>query len=138
MKLRDGDESAWDELWNELHHQGDVGLASYAAVPHLVQIHGERDVPDWQTYALAGTIDICRTRGHNPALPAWLEESYKSAWVDIVSLASRDLPRAGDETTVSSILGAVALAKGARLLGEIILNYTGDELAEMIEAYIGS
>ena len=24
---------AWDELWNELHHQRDVGEASYAAVP---------------------------------------------------------------------------------------------------------
>ena len=28
----------WDELWNELHHQGDVGEASYAAVPALVEI----------------------------------------------------------------------------------------------------
>jgi hypothetical protein len=24
----------WDELWQELHHQGDVGEASYAAVSH--------------------------------------------------------------------------------------------------------
>src|SRR5215469_1203330 len=24
---------AWHELWEELHHQGDVGEASYAAVP---------------------------------------------------------------------------------------------------------
>jgi hypothetical protein len=26
-------ESVWEELWNELHHQGDVGVASYAAIP---------------------------------------------------------------------------------------------------------
>jgi len=30
------DQAAWGELWNELHHQGDVGAASYAAVPLLV------------------------------------------------------------------------------------------------------
>jgi hypothetical protein len=28
----------WSELWNELHHQGDVGEASFAAVPQLVRI----------------------------------------------------------------------------------------------------
>jgi hypothetical protein len=26
----------WDELWEELHHQGDVDIASYASVPQLV------------------------------------------------------------------------------------------------------
>jgi hypothetical protein len=29
---------AWKELWEELHHQGDLGEASYAAVPKLVRI----------------------------------------------------------------------------------------------------
>ena len=31
-------ESVWEELWNELHHQGDVGIASYAAIPRIVRI----------------------------------------------------------------------------------------------------
>src|SRR5687768_15642034 len=34
----------WDELWNELHHQGHVGVASYAAVPHLVRIARARNL----------------------------------------------------------------------------------------------
>lgn len=35
-RLEGGDaEAAWQELWAELYHQGDVGEASYAAVPHL-------------------------------------------------------------------------------------------------------
>jgi hypothetical protein len=34
-----GSAAAWDELLNELHHQGDVGHASYAALPVLVDIH---------------------------------------------------------------------------------------------------
>jgi hypothetical protein len=32
--------SVWDEFWNELHHQGDVGVASYAAIPQLVRSNG--------------------------------------------------------------------------------------------------
>ena len=32
-------ENIWHELWEELHHQGDIGTASYAAVPHLVMIY---------------------------------------------------------------------------------------------------
>lgn len=37
-------DAAWHELWEELHHQGDVGDASYAAVPHLVRIPRLRGV----------------------------------------------------------------------------------------------
>lgn len=31
------DDELWDELWSELHHQGDLDQASYAAVPWLVE-----------------------------------------------------------------------------------------------------
>jgi hypothetical protein len=34
--------AVWAELWDELHHQGDVGDASYAAVPHLADIYRRR------------------------------------------------------------------------------------------------
>jgi hypothetical protein len=135
-RLRDGDTSAWDELWQELHHQGDVGVGSYAAVPELVRIHRERDLPDWNTYALIGCIEECRAKRDNPPLPGWLEGEYKSAWDDVTSLACRDLPRANDQTTVQAIIGAVALAKGIRPLGDLIVTFTADELSEMMEKYL--
>jgi hypothetical protein len=134
-RLQSGDGSAWEELWTELHHQGDVGVASYASVPQLVHIHRDRDVPEWQTYALIGTIETCRRQRKNPSLPEWLTAEYQAAWDAIVPLACRDLPRATDETTVRAIIGAVAIAKGLRPLGDLILNFTGDELLEMVEAY---
>jgi hypothetical protein len=54
QKLERGEkvDEAWEELWNELHHQGDVGEASYAAVPHLVRIHKDKRNFDWNFYAL--------------------------------------------------------------------------------------
>ncbi len=30
-------DSIWSELWQNLHHQGDVGIASYAAIPHIAR-----------------------------------------------------------------------------------------------------
>jgi hypothetical protein len=56
----------WDELWEELHHQGDVGDASYASVPHIVRIYRQRGVVDWNTYAIVAIIDLARTKGNNP------------------------------------------------------------------------
>ena len=136
-RLGQGDTSAWEELWNDLHHQGDVGLASYASVPELVRVHRQRDVADWNTYALIGCIETCRGQRNNPSIPPWLEAEYRAAWEQVVPLACRDLARAADETTVRAIIGAAALAKGIRPLGELILDFTADELAEMIEQYRG-
>ena len=68
--------TTWHELWDELHHQGDVGDASYAAIPHLVRIHRRRGIVDWNTYALVAIIELARTEKQNPGLPAWLEEDY--------------------------------------------------------------
>lgn len=136
-RLRQNDGSVWDELWEELHHQGDVGIASYATVPHLVAIHRERDAPDWQTYAIIGTIEQCRTERHNPPLPDWLEASYWAAWREVLPLGCRDLARTDEQTAVQAILGAIAYAKGLRPIGEVILDFTADELSEMIESFRG-
>jgi hypothetical protein len=38
--------AAWRDLWEGLHHQGDVGEASYAAVPHLARIYRKGGVID--------------------------------------------------------------------------------------------
>jgi hypothetical protein len=32
-------EATWHDIWDDLHHQGDVGEAWYAAVPHQVRIY---------------------------------------------------------------------------------------------------
>ena len=85
------DDAAWKELWNELHHQGDVGEASYAAVPHLIRIHRERGIPDWNAYALAATVEQARHSEQNPVLPAWLEAGYRRAWLDILEAGLAEL-----------------------------------------------
>jgi hypothetical protein len=132
------DAKAWAELWGELHHQGDLGDASYAAVPELVRIHCARGSRDWNTYALIGTIELQRSERDNPPIPDWLESDYASAWRQLGELAIGELAAVSDDTSVRSILGVLALAKGKRVIGKLVLELTEDELREMCERYLGS
>jgi hypothetical protein len=128
--------TVWDELWQELHHQGDVGTASYAAVPHLLRVHRARDVPDWNTFGLIGVIELARSARQNPKIPAWLSSGYRQAWNDVVQVACRDLMRSEDATLTSAALGAIAVARGLRPAGEMLLAFTTDELEEILRMYL--
>jgi hypothetical protein len=118
---------AWDELYGELYHQGDVGEASYATVLLLARIHAAQGVPDWNTYALAVLIEEARGSSRNPPLPAWLEASYRAAWSELTNLALRDLKDATDPMLVSCAIAAIAVAKGQLALGGIAAKFSEDE-----------
>ncbi len=67
--------SVFTELWNELHHQGDVGLAFYFSVPHIIRIAKEKKLFDYNVLGLIATIEIER-HGDNPTLPKEFEKEY--------------------------------------------------------------
>ena len=69
-KLSSSHDEAISELWENLYHQGDVGLASYAAIPALV-LAGE--------LSLVAAIEVARNSGSNPDLPVNLKEMYEQA-----------------------------------------------------------
>jgi len=69
-KLTSSREQAISELWENLYHQGDVGLASYASVPTLVQA-GE--------LSLVSAIEVARQSKSNPELPDFLKTDYNQA-----------------------------------------------------------
>jgi|SRR5690242_5861748 hypothetical protein len=124
-------DGAWHELWEELHHQGDVGEASYAAVPHLVRIHGQRGFVDWNTYGIVATIELARGQGKNPAVPKWLEEDYFDAIQELAKLGSVEVLRAEGRVAVRAILGILAIAKGARTHGRFLVDYSEEELLDI-------
>jgi hypothetical protein len=129
-------ESVWDELWEELHHQGDVGVASYAAIPQLVRISEARRASDWNLYALAATIEVERHRKNNPPLPDWLSFSYKSAWAGLVKLALADLAGKPDALTLRSALSVVALGRGDLKLGALLNHADTDEITAYVEEHL--
>ncbi|WP_426014657.1 hypothetical protein [Caulobacter sp. DWR2-3-1b2] len=133
-RLASRDAAVWDEFWEELHHQGDVGEASYAAIPAIVRIYTEQaQQPDWNVYALAATIEEARHGNDNPAIPPWLAANYDLGWADLEARALAELPPASDDALVSSILAVLALAKGKRTLARMAL-LTEDERKEMLDS----
>jgi hypothetical protein len=131
-RLERGDD-VWDELWQELHHQGDVGEASYASVPHLVRIGASLTNRDWNVYALVSTIEVERHRKSNPPVPEWVRADYEKALTDLLALGLMDLGRTEDALTMRSILGAVALARGALKLGAWIAFADESEIDDTVE-----
>jgi hypothetical protein len=123
----------WDELWNELYHQGDVDIASYAAVPQLVRIASGDTNRDWNFYGLMATIEVARHRKGNPAIPPWLKADYENAWTRASALALADIDSRIDSGTTCSILGVLALAKGELKLGAMLSGLDESEMDEWLE-----
>lgn len=90
---RDGDEgSFWEEFVGELYHQEDVGVASYAVIPHLVRIFADRP-RSGDFYAYIAWVDAVRGQHGNPELPDWLVEDYREALRRALFFIPEDLPR---------------------------------------------
>jgi hypothetical protein len=129
------EQAAWDELWNELHHQGDVGEASYASVPLLVEAcqSGARNE---NFYGLLATIEVERHRRSNPELPEWLAESYPRALLRARALALADLANAIDRHAARSAMAVVALASGDTELGALLAHLDSDQIGELLETFM--
>ncbi|HEY1906841.1 MAG TPA: hypothetical protein VGG91_12410 [Myxococcaceae bacterium] len=132
VRLERGEE-VWNELWEELHHQGDVGEASYAAVPHLVRIASLHLERDRNVFALASVIEVERHRRRNPPLPSWLSAAYAEAWTQLLALAMEDVRTATDPETFRSILGVIALARGQLKLGAWIEDGDAETIDDDLE-----
>jgi hypothetical protein len=125
-------DAVWAELWNELYHQGDIGEASYAAVAELVRIHAVRGIPDWNTYALAATIEDARRAPGNPELPPWLRDSYGEALRQLAAIGLQELRDAKAAELVNSIIAVLAFSKDQPLLGRFAIAFTEDERRELL------
>ena len=126
-------ENSWDELWENLHHQGDIGEASYAVVPHLVRIAQEQQKRSWEYYSLVSTIEIERHRKSNPIIPEWLESDYHLAIQNLRALALVDIVDASNPLLTQAIIGVIALSKGLIKLGSLVSYLDESELDQLLE-----
>ncbi len=123
-----GNKAAWHELWEGLHHQGDVGLASYASAPHIARIYRERATSAWDTYAIVATIELARSSEKNPELPDWLKDDYFQAIRSLAEQGATRVLREKDADVVRAMLSVIAIAAGARVHARFFLWYSGEEL----------
>jgi hypothetical protein len=124
------------KLWGELHHQGDVGLASYYAVPHIIRIARERNLHDWNVFGLVATIEIAR-HSNNPKLPEELEPAYlRAIQIELAELVRQAMDAKWDISLAATLLSALAVSKGHIELAAAILKLEDESLLkEFLETY---
>jgi hypothetical protein len=123
--------AAWEDLWEELHHQGDVGDASYAAVPELVRIHRNGSVVGWNLYAIVAIIELARTESQNPEVPDWLRDNYFCSIQELAQMGAKAILSTEESEATRAILSIIAIAKGLRTYGKFLVAYSEDELLEL-------
>ena len=121
----------WSELWEELHHQGDVGEASFAAIPFLVKNYRERGVLDRNTYAIVAIIELARKQGKNPDVQRWIADDYFQAIGNLAQIGTREVLQANTAEDVRAIMSVIAIEKGLRMHGKFLVNYSEDELSQI-------
>jgi hypothetical protein len=125
----------YDELWNELHHQGDVELASYLAIPQLVSIARQKGLFDWNVLALCATIEQQRQLGKNPQLPTQYLDYYQKGWTDLKEFIIDNLNSVDDEITLRAAMSAFAACNGQVKLSKAIIEMSDDVLDEFLEQF---
>lgn len=123
------------ELWNELHHQGDVGLASYFSIPHIIRIAKEKKLINWNIFGLIAIIEIERNKGNNPKVPEEFIDSYLKSLHDVQDLAKLAMEEEWDLSLAITTFSAIAASKGQIKLAEAIFKMDEDVINEFLENY---
>ena len=123
------------ELWENLHHQRGVGLASYLSVPHIVSICIDKKSFDWNYIGLPLVIEHCRLLEHNPILPIECKEEYFSSLKALEQYLLANFKSINDPDSLRLSLALFATLNGQANLGKAIENLDEDVLNEFLNQY---
>lgn len=126
------DDETWDDLIQELYHQGDVGEASYIAVCLLARSDAITKTLPWQLLTVTAFVELARTASDNPPVPEWLLPDYSGAIETLARLSLKALETAESVEQMRGMLCIVALHKGLRVYASMLINYSEDELRELL------
>ena len=123
------------EFWQELHHQGDVGLASYLSLPHLIRIGIKNHIIGYDIPCLVAVIETQRHAG-NPELPQEYLADYQNEIKEITRLISLNQKSKWTRDFAVCATAAIAAVNGQIELAETILELTDEDLAAKMEFLI--
>jgi hypothetical protein len=136
LRTNGSDATAWKELWENLHHQGDLGEASYVAVVALTTLRETAVLPNGDFFGLVTTIEVERHRRTNPQIPDWLTADYHDAWRVLMACALNELKSSSDTQVLQSAMAVVSLAKGLIALGTMLWFHDESTLREYLEEHL--
>jgi hypothetical protein len=123
------------DLWDNLHHQGDIGLASYFSVPQLVDICIDKKSLDWNFIGLCVLIENCRLSNNNPLLPKEFEQDYFNSLKKLEQYLLTNFKSIKDKTAFRLTLALFAILNGQKDLGKAIEQLDEDVIEEFLDQY---
>ncbi|WP_382304483.1 hypothetical protein [Herbiconiux sp. UC225_62] len=130
---RSDNDEPWFTLWSSLAHQDDVYSASFAAVPHVINVMARS--PDRVTapfFNFPAWVEICRVRSDTP-IPDDLRGMYFDALHRLPELAAEASKAQWDRGFLTCALAAIAAAKGDAEMAEAVLELSEDGPAAFLE-----
>jgi hypothetical protein len=125
----DREKELWFSLWSALAHQGDVYSASFAAVPHVIDViaRAPNDAGS-DHFHFPAWIEICRA-AQGVDIPEDLEKAYFESIAKLPSLVASSSRPWGAEFAACA-MSAVAAAKGHHAIAEALLEFGSENVAE--------
>jgi hypothetical protein len=128
----DPGQEPWFGLWSALCHQGEVYTASFAAVPHVVQLAiDSTGAVDFSFFAFPTAVEIARSGGRGDSLPGDLADDYHRAIARLGDAVDRHRAERWDRALVLAAAAALAVAKEHVDVAEALLNLDDDWIARI-------
>ncbi|SFI02746.1 hypothetical protein SAMN04515618_10871 [Collimonas sp. OK307] len=132
-----GDAEPWFSLWSSLAHQGDVYSASFAAVPHIIQVLASAPLKaDSAYFQFPAWVEICRAK-HKLAVPEDLAASYFESLSRLPTIVGAAAVREWDNSFLSCALSAIAASKGQHIVAEALLELSPETAGEFMQWFYG-
>lgn len=110
----------WEQLWENLYHQGDVDEASYAALPHLIRIYEGKGWLDYNIVFFFAKVEEARREAKNPPLPGWVADDYQKSLLHLVRYAAGRIGDQWDYSTLQGFLLFLSILQGRSDLSLLI------------------
>jgi hypothetical protein len=127
--------AVFEELWENLYHQGDVGTASYYAVPHLVEICISKNSLDWNYVGLCFIIEEARAAANNLSLTSGLEQEYFDSLHKLGDYLLKNFKSINGEITIQAALAFLAMMQGQIKLGSLIYKLDDDMIDQLLNEF---
>lgn len=125
------EDMVWEELWQELYHQGDIGIASLLTIPQLIRIYKLKNRANYQVFAFITAVELARIKGVI-SIPNEFKDEYQQAMDQIPELIDLVKFQIWDSVLAASVLSATAIWKRKYKIAELISELEDDDLTDYL------